>query len=131
MPAPELRVSVDAIRREAQLACEASSLRAVAIETGMSPMGLRAFIRAETAPQPRTIRRLSAWYTRRMASHPSRGEDEARAALVLIAALYPPADRPRVEARLLKVMDEEFRESRMEPPAWLQPLRAEVQRRAD
>jgi transcriptional regulator with XRE-family HTH domain len=131
MRAPEPRLSVDVIRREAQLACEASSLRAVAAEAGMSPMGLRGFIRGETEPQARTIRKLSAWYARRIASRPRDGEAEARAALVLVASLYPPADRSRVETRFLQVMDEEFRESRMEPPAWLQALRAEVQRRTE
>jgi hypothetical protein len=65
MPAPGLGVSVDVIRREAQLACEASSLRAVATNAGMSPMALRSFIRGETVPQQRTIRKLSAWYARR------------------------------------------------------------------
>jgi hypothetical protein len=131
MRVPEPRVPVDVIRREAQLACEASSLRAVATDAGMSPMGLRGFIRAETEPQARTIRKLSAWYARRMASRPPEGEAEVRASLVLLTSLYPPADRPRVEVRLLKVLDEEFRESRMEPPSWLQALRAEVEQRTD
>lgn len=131
MRAPELRVSVDVIRREAQLACEASSLRSVAADAGMSPMGLRGFLHAQTEPQARTVRKLSAWYTRRMAARPPEGEAEARASLVVLAALYPPADRPRVEARLLAVLEEEFRESRMAPPSWLQALRAELRRRTD
>lgn len=126
MPASELRLSIDRIRREAQLACEAGSLRSVAAEVGMTPMGLRGFIRGENTPQPRTVRKLTYWYARRMGALEPEGEEAVRAQLVVLAALFPPADRPRVEARFLAVMDEEFRASGMAPPAWLKTLRGEA-----
>ena len=131
MPAPELRVSIDRIRREAQLAVEASSLRSVAAEVGLTPMGLRGFIRGESAPQPRTVRKLTFWFARRMGALEPEGEEAARASLVRLAALYPPDDRPRVEMLFLRLMEEQFRESGMVPPAWLQALLGAVQDRAE
>lgn len=131
MPSPELRVPADVIRREAQLACDATSLRSVAGEVGMTPMGLRSFVRGETRPQERTLRKLNVWYTHRIATRTPEGEDAARSALVVLGGLYPLADRSRVEARVLELMEEEFRESGMTPPAWLSTLRAELRRKAD
>lgn len=122
MPASEPRVSIDAIRREAQLACEGSSLRAVAREVGMTPMGLRGFIRGENTPQPRTVRKLTAWYVKRMASPQAQGEEAVRAALTVLLAQYPPDDRKRVEKRFLELMVEQFEASAMTPPAWLLAL---------
>lgn len=131
MPAPELRLSLDAIRREAQLACEASSLRSVAAQVGMTPMGLRGFIRGENAPQPRTVRKLTAWYARRMQAVRPEGEEATRASLISLATLYPPADRARVERLFLDLMEEQFRACGMAPPAWFPALRAGVHEAAD
>jgi hypothetical protein len=126
MPAPEPRVSVARIRREAQLACEAASLRSVAADVGLTPMGLRRFIRGESTPQPRTVRKLTLWYARRMGAQEPEGEQATRAALTVFLALYPPADRPRVERLFLRLMEEQFHESGIAPPAWLQVLWSDV-----
>lgn len=131
MLAPEPRASVDRIRREAQLACEQGSLRSVAAEVGLTPMGLRGFIRGESTPQPRTVRKLTLWYARRMGARDPGGEDAVRAALSVLVVQYPPADRARVEARFLAAMEEQFGESGMAPPAWLVALRSEASRRTD
>lgn len=127
MPAPELRVPLDAIRRHAGLARDASSLRAVAREVGITPMGLRGFLMGQGTPQARTIRKLNLWYARRMARHLPEGEDEARAALTILAGYFPQADRARVVNGFLDSMEREFRDSGMTPPAWLATLRAELQ----
>ncbi len=95
MPGPEPRASLDAMRREAELAVAAASLRVVAAEIRMSAMGLRAFIRNDGTPQARTIRKLTAWYTGRVATRGSQGEAEARAALTVLAGFYPAAEEPR------------------------------------
>jgi hypothetical protein len=131
MPSPELRVPVEVIRREAQLACDAASLRSVAGEVGMSPMGLRSFIRGEGQQQERSLRKLNFWYARRLAFRLPEGEQEARSSLIVLAAFYPLADRSRVQARVLDVMEEEFRESGMTPPPWLAALRADLREDAD
>ena len=127
MPRPELRVPVEAIRREAELARDAASLRSVAREIGVTPMGLRYFLLNQGKLQARTVRKLNEWYVRRMATRPPEGEDEARAALTILAGYYPQARRFRVLSRFLDSMEREFRDSGMEPPAWLEKLREEIQ----
>ncbi|HEX6038386.1 hypothetical protein [Longimicrobium sp.] len=127
MPRPDLGVPVDAIRREAELARDAASLRQVAREIGVTPMGLRYFLLSQGKQQPRTLRKLNEWYARRMATRPPEGEDEARAALTILAGFYPRKERFRVLSGFLDSMEREFRDSGMEPPAWLAKLRAELQ----
>lgn len=128
MPASELRVPLDAIREEAELARDAASLRAVAREVGITPMGLRFFLLRQGEQQARTVRKLNEWYVRRMATRPPEGEDEARAALTILAGYYPRAQRVRVLTRFLNSLEEEFRTSGMKPPAWIETLRAEIRR---
>lgn len=127
MPRSELGAPVEAIRREAELARDAASLRSVAREIGVTPMGLRYFLLNQGKLQARTVRKLNEWYVRRMATRPPEGEDEARAALTILAGYYPQAQRSRVLNGLLDSMEREFRDSGMEPPAWLQKLRGEIQ----
>jgi hypothetical protein len=127
MPAPDLRVPLDAIRREAEMARDATSLRAVARAIGITPMGLSGFLAAGSTPQARTVRKLNSWYVRRMATRPPEGEDEARAALTILAGYYPQKQRFRVLSRVLDSMEAEFRESGVAPPAWLHTLRDEIQ----
>ncbi len=128
MPRPDLRVPVDAIRREAELARDAGSLRQVAREVGITPMGLRYFLLNQGKQQARTVRKLNEGYVRRMATRPPKGEEEARAALTILAGFYPQAERFRVLTGLLDSMEREFRDSGMEAPEWLARLRAELQR---
>jgi hypothetical protein len=131
MPAPDLRVPLDAIRREAELARDASSLRAVAREVGITPMGLRAFLLNEGKPQARTARKLNQWYARRMATRLPDGEDEARAALTILAGYFPERARRARLMDLLDSMERGFRDEGMQAPAWLDVLRREVQAGAD
>jgi hypothetical protein len=63
-----------------------------------------------------------------MATRPPEGEDEAREALTILAALYPPSQRARFLTRFLDVMEQQFHASGTTPPAWIQTLRAEVRR---
>ena len=126
MPPSELRVPIEAIRREAELARDASSLRAVAREVGITPMGLRYFLLNQGKLQARTLRKLNEWYVRRMATRTPGGEEETRAALVILAGLYPESERTRVLIGLLDLLEHDFRSSRMDPPPWLETLRREV-----
>ena len=63
-----------------------------------------------------------------MATRPPEGEEEARAALTILAGFFPESERARFLARFLDSMEQEFRESGVQPPAWLQPLRDEILR---
>lgn len=131
MPRSDLRIPVDAIRREAELARDAASLRQIAREVGITPMGLRYFLLQQGKQQARTFRKLNEWYVRRMATRPPEGEDQARAALTILAGFYPQAERFRVLNGFLDSMEREFRDSGMEPPAWIAKLRAELQQDPD
>lgn len=128
MTSPEPRAPLDEIRRTAELAVDAASLRVVAKEIRMSAMGLRSFIRGEHTPQPRTIRKLNTWYAARVAAGGEAGENEARIVLTLLARFYPRADRARVVRNFLHQMEREFLRSGMAPPEWLATLRAELPR---
>jgi hypothetical protein len=66
-----------------------------------------------------------------MATRPPKGEDEARAALTILAGFYPQAERFRVLNGFLDAMEREFRDSGMEPPEWIAKLRAELQQDPD
>lgn len=126
MPAPDLHVPLDAIRREAELARDAASLRAVAREVGVTPMGLRAFLLNQGKPQPRTVRKLNLWYARRMARRLPEGEDEARTALTILAGYFPERARRARLLDLLDSMERGFRAEGMQVPAWIDRLRGEV-----
>ena len=128
MPSSELRVSVEAIRRAVQVVCGAASLRSVARDVGMTPMGLSAFLKG-AKPQERTLRKLLVWYASHSETEREDGETEVRAGLALLAMQYPAPDRLRIELRMLNEMEEAFREIGMKPPAWLESLRAESARR--
>lgn len=130
MTSPEPRASLDEIRRAAELAVDAASLRRVAKQIRMSAMGLRSFIRGEHTPQPRTIRKLNTWYAARVATAGEHGENEARVVLTVLAGFYPQADRARVVGTFVDQMEREFRRSGMPSPGWLSTLRAELARDA-
>lgn len=126
MPSPELRASVDVIRREAELAVAAASLRVVGTEIGISAMCLRSFIMQANEPQARTIRKLTTWYAARSAQRGDAGEYQARVLVALLLSLYPQADHPRIQRNFLDERERDFRESGMEPPPWIATLRAEL-----
>jgi hypothetical protein len=125
MSLPDPPISIAVVRREAEAAVAATSLRVVADEVGISAMSVRAFILAANQPQQRTLRKFNAWYARRAAVRRTEGMEDARAALIVLAGLYPEADRPRVLRNLVERMGREFHESRMPPPPWLAELAAE------
>ena len=128
MPAPDLRVPVEAIRREAELARDATSLRAVAREVDITPMSLRSFLLKERTLQPRTLRKLNTWYARRMATRPPEGENEARAALTILAGYFPERERRAAILEHLDALERRFRANGMQVPAWLGSLRREVEK---
>jgi hypothetical protein len=69
-PAPQ--IPLDTLRWAVEQAVQNSSLRTVARDVGMSPMGLRNFITGMT-PYHVTLRKLSAWYLRSLPRDESGG----------------------------------------------------------
>ena len=109
------------------MARDAASLRSAAREVGLSPMGLHNFIRGQGKLQARTLRKLNLWYARRMATRPPEGEDEARAALIILAGYHPEAERQAAVLDHLDVTERRLRAAGMPAPAWIATLRREVQ----
>ena len=126
MPSPELRASVAVMRHAVDTAVKATSLRVVAKEIGMSAMAVRSFILEENEPQPRTLRKLRAWYADNAARWDAAGEHEARILVALLLNFYPRAVHGRVERNFLDERERSFREMGLEPPPWIATLRAEL-----
>jgi hypothetical protein len=122
VPPPDSRVPVDAIRREARLAVEAGSLRAVARAVGMSAMGLRAFLDGR-APYSATLRKLTAWYVKHASTRPCFSAEDAQAAVAVLLEAVPDAERGDAGAELLDWLLEMHRQRRLPPPPWLPGLR--------
>lgn len=125
MSAPTgFRAPVEAIREALRLAVEAASLRSVAREAGMSPMGLSNFISGKSVTSySATVRKLNNWYVRHQAGgRPTLSEDAARAALLLLLDGIPERSRDRGAARLLETLAALHREGGTHVPPWLQAL---------
>ncbi|HEX8245290.1 MAG TPA: hypothetical protein VF541_17385, partial [Longimicrobium sp.] len=82
MAAREHVPSLDVLRETARERVEASGLKAVAVEAGMSHQSLRAFLNG-AEPYARNRDRLRAWYSR------TQGSGEMRRALAGMLATIP------------------------------------------
>ena len=114
------RVPLDRLRAAAQRAVDETSLRKVAKEVGLSPMGLSLFLTGATEqPFPPTMRKLVEWYLRDAAK--GRGTDAvtASAALFLLVDGMPPEEAEAARQTMLEVLREGYRRARVPPPAWL------------
>ncbi|HEU4558075.1 MAG TPA: hypothetical protein VFS20_09505 [Longimicrobium sp.] len=123
MPSPDGGVRIEAIREAARLATQATSLRAVARQVGLSPMGLRHFLDGRR-PYTATLRKLMVWFI----SHGSQrgaGEDAIRAAMSLMLEGLPADGRESAAQALLETVEQMHRRAGTRPPAWLPALRGE------
>lgn len=121
MATPDRGVRIEAIREAARLAAEASSLRRVARQMGLSPMGLKNFLDGRS-PYAATRRKLTVWFVR----HGTEGgvdEDVARGALSLMLQGLPDAGYEPGTQRLLAEVEDIHRTFGTQPPAWVRQLR--------
>jgi hypothetical protein len=122
MPSRERVVSLDALREAARAYAEATSQRQAAREIGLSGTGFRAFLNG-SEPHPGTLRKLNEWYVQRQASDNAEVSSEAaEAALSLIVAHLPPAERNGAAQHLLSVL-ETLGGPRAHLPRWIARLR--------
>jgi len=124
MATPDRRSLVEAIRAAAKLAIEATSLRRVARDVGMSPMGLKHFV-AGTQPYSATYRKLIAWYTVHQAEVGGFSVEAARGAMKVMTDGLPEASRAAAAAAVIDVVMAQHAKAGTRPPAWLAALRAE------
>lgn len=99
-----------------------TSLRTAAGDIGLSPMGLRTFLRGGR-PQPRTERKLRSWFQRYSTGRDFLSMEDAEAAItVLVREIDREARQPVVEA-VLRCMETGYRDSGRAIPAWVDELR--------
>jgi hypothetical protein len=111
------------VREVAAAHVENTSLRGVAREIGMSPMGLRNFIRG-TDPYSPTLRRLRNWYVRHAAARPANVQlEDATAALSVLVHDLDTAPRRRAALTVLDAVDLGYEESGVVKPSWITELR--------
>jgi transcriptional regulator with XRE-family HTH domain len=77
-PLPRAAATLAPLRETIQRAVDATTLRAVAGEIGVSPQGLLNFLSGLQRPQPRTVQKLREWDLRRRANG---GDDAGRTAV--------------------------------------------------
>ena len=122
MPSPNGRPPVEAIRHAAGVAVEATSLRSVAAQVGMSPTGLRHFLNGRT-PYSATLRKLTAWFVRHEAERQGFSAPVAQASLSVLLEAIPEGAREAAAADLLGWLAAEHQRRKTEPPPWLKALR--------
>lgn len=64
-------------------------------------------------------------------AHLPEGEDEARAALTILAGFHPRGERREAVLEHLEITERRLLKAGMQVPAWIQTLRGEVQAGAD
>lgn len=107
-PGPQIAARIERVRAAITAAVEATTLRRVAEEVGMSKSGLAKFI-AGSEPYSKTRRQLERWYVRTQAEDLSGVTPvEAELALSVLLHDFPAADRPRARSRLMQLLRDEF-----------------------
>ena len=124
MTPPPSRIPIAEIREAARLAVETQSLRAVARDIKLSPMGLRNFLDGRE-PYSATRRKLNAWFVEYAASRPEYDASAVRASLAVILEGIPEAQRDAVARELLGFVDQAYAANGARAPTWLAKLKEE------
>jgi hypothetical protein len=114
--------SLERLRETVSLRVQATSLRAVARQVGMSPSGLEKFLSGGT-PYSRSRQKLQDWWERE-GSRP-RNEVSREGIEVAVGALVrdlPPEFRAEAVQRLLSALRQVYHEQGATFPAWLDTL---------
>jgi hypothetical protein len=125
MATPDRRSLVEAIRAAAKLAIEATSLRKVARDVRMSPMGLKHFV-GGTQPYSATYRKLIAWYTVHQAEAGGFSVEAARGAMKVMTDGLPEEARAAAAVAVIDVVLAQHVKAGTRPPAWLAALGADT-----
>lgn len=115
--------SIRHVREAAAARVENTSLRNVAREVGMSPMGLRNFLHG-TEPYSPTLRRLRNWYVRYAAVQTGNVHvEDATAALAVLVHDLSPVPRREAAVTVLDAVGRGYEQSGVVKPAWVEELR--------
>ena len=110
------------VRAAAMARVEATSLRSVSREIGMSATGLSKFLDGN-APYLPTLNRLRNWYLRHAApSGAALAEEDAHAALALLVHDLSPEARHAAIDEILRCMRAGYQASGEKEPAWMEGM---------
>jgi hypothetical protein len=119
MPSRDFGVPIEALRQAARERVEATSLRTAAAEIGMSFRGLEGFVKG-SFPHPATVRKLTDWYVKRVASEESAvSPDVAQAALSILIQHLPAAGRSEAEEQVVQLLNGLTTAKELPLPRWL------------
>ncbi len=121
-PADSRIATIRHLREAAETHVQNTSLRQVARDVGMSPMGLKKFLEG-TAPYSATVRRLRSWYVRHVAEPSRIHVEDATAALDVLVHELTPAPRRQTALTVLNAVGRGYEESGRPKPEWLSELR--------
>lgn len=100
-------------RAHAQNRAEAWSVRVLAESVGVGHSTLHNFLRG-AMPHPRIRRLILAWYAHDMDAASRAAED----ALGKLLSFLPSGHHPQAATRLLRCVEEVYRDAGVDPPAW-------------
>ena len=116
---PSTGIDLDTLRDGAREAVDASSLRAVAREIGMSPTGLDRILKG-SQPYRAITRKLNDWYLRTMRVRGQRlGPETAREVLSLLTDHLPPDERSEAMEEVLQALRSRTARTGTAVPPWL------------
>lgn len=117
-------IPIEVLRDFALSQTEASSIRIVADEVGVSHSALHKFVSGRTNPQPRVRRLLGLWYLDKVER--AHDIDVARpyaAALDILLSEIPHDRRPAAEQGVLEALAQVHAPTGQPTPRWLELLR--------
>lgn len=124
MSAAEGGASLERVREVLAARVDATSLRQVAREVGMSPSGLQNVL-AGADSYSRTRRKLERWYVRETARFEAPLDPHAiSAALHLLTRDLPPGRRRPTVERVIDALEEAYTAAGRPAPPWLREVRA-------
>ena len=106
------------IREAAAARAEATSIRQVSREVGMSPRGLHRFLEG-AEPYSATRRKLERWFVYYAAEAAVEDADTAAVALRVLVQGLPPRRQPDGIARLATALAQAYAAADLPSPAWL------------
>lgn len=116
--------SLERLRETVALRVQATSLRAVALQVGMRPAVLEAFLAGE-APGPREHQQLQEWGARQAAEPRAElGAEEVEGAIGALVRDLPPEHRVAAIRRVVAALRHVYREQDAPAPDWLLGLAA-------
>lgn len=120
-------IPIEVLRDFALSQTEASSIRSVADEVGLSHSALHQFVSGRTNPQPRVRRLLGLWYLDKVKQ--AHDIDVARpyaAALEILLSEIPHERRRAAEQEVLDALVDTHAHSNTAQPRWLELLRSQA-----